>query len=764
MSAAAVLPLTLGGMVALAAIAPLLSRPLRRSAGYPLAAAYGLAALALGSLAPEVLDGGTLVASAPWFSSMGVELSLVLDGLSLLFSLLVLGIGALVMAYSARYFGREAATGRTYGLITVFAASMLGLVLAGDVILLFVFWELTSVTSFFLIAGEGTPESRGPALRAFLVTAVGGLALFAGLVLLAIAGGTSSIPDLLAGDGALRGHPFAGAVLVLVLLGAFTKSAQVPFQFWLPGAMVAPTPISTYLHAATMVKAGLYLVARLGPLFAGEAAFVYAVVLVGLVTAVVGAALALRQYDLKALLAYSTVSQLGFIMALLGLGTEPAMIAAVLLILAHAAYKATLFMVAGIIDHEAETRDIRNLSGLRRAMPWTATVATLAALSMAGLPPFLGFVSKEEAFVAFLEAPGGPWLAPLATALAVGAAILTFAYSARFLHGAFGGLFRDPVHRPPATFLAPAAITAAAGLVLGLLGGRLDAFVSRAAAAGVPEAVEAHVALFHGATPALGLSGLTILAGTMLFLLRRPIDRLALRSPVSGDAAFDRLHAKTVALGKATGRPFLSPAPGHHLLWILASTAAAGLWAWATFGHVPDVPAPSPRTEDWLLIALLVPALAAASSARIRLAAVATVGVSGFLVAFLWVLLGAPDVALTQFLVETLAVVLVVLVFRRLPTRFHPVRLRRRLAAGATALVVGLLAGVGTFLLTGRRGLSEPARYYLETSLEEAGGHNVVNVILVDFRALDTLGEITVLVVAAVGAAAIVRTRRRFER
>lgn len=748
----------LGGMFGLALAAPLITRAMGRAAGYPLGAGYALAGALLVLRAPAVLRGEEVVAAFSWAPSLGVGFTLVLDGLSLLFSLLVLVIGALVMAYSAAYLKREGAHGGFYSVLTLFAAAMLGLVLAGDAILLFVFWELTSISSFFLIGGDGRAGGK-PATRAFLVTGLGGLALFAGLLLTGIAAGSFDLREIMTDPGAVREHAFAPAILALLLAGAFTKSAQVPFHFWLPGAMVAPTPVSTYLHAATMVKAGIYLLARVSPLFGGTAPWLYVVVFTGLVTAVVGAGLALRQHDLKALLAYSTVSQLGFITALVGVGTVPALAAAAAHTIAHAAYKATLFMVVGIIDHEAGSRDIRELSGLRRMMPLTATVTGVAALSMAGFPPLLGFVSKEEALGAFLAAPGGRGFGVAAAVLAVTASVMTLAYGARIFDGAFGGPPRQRLYDPALRFLAPAAVTALAGVALGFGISGLDPLVGALARDALGSSGTVHLALWHGLTPALGLSALTIAGGFTLFLARDRVDRTfgTLRGPLDGAVFFDRGHEATVAAGRLVGRPFVSDVPARHLGWIFGAVAVAGLAAWAGHGEVLPLPAPRGLPPEWAVAVLLALAVLAAAAARTRITAVAVLGIAGFLVAVLYVLLGAPDLALTQLLVETLTVALVVLVFRRLPQSFREVSRRRRSAAGGAALGMGVLAGLAAYRLTGRRGISQVGEYYLGAAVPEAGGRNVVNTILVDFRALDTLGEITVLAVAAIGVVSLAR-------
>ncbi len=755
------LPISLLLLGGFAALSPLLVRRLGRNAGYVLAAAFAALGAAFLGAGERVLGGETTTFSYDWLPALGVRLSFVLDGLALLFALLILGIGALVMAYSARYFSESARLARTYSLLTLFAASMLGLVVAGDAILLFVFWELTTITSFFLIGGDGG-DNRAPATRALLVTGIGSLALLMGLVLMASITGDFEIAGMLSNPEAITRDALAPAIFVLLLLGALTKSAQVPFHFWLPGAMVAPTPISTYLHAATMVKAGIYLLARFTPLFA-ESQWRYVVIAFGVATALFAAAVALKQHDLKALLAYSTVSQLGFLMALVGVGTYYALAAACVHILAHGLYKATLFMVVGVIDKETGGRDIRELSGLRRAMPRTALVAGLATLSMAGVPPLLGFVSKEESFIALTESPGAASLTLLTTALMVASSIITLAYGARFFFGAFEGPPTQERNEPAAAFVAPAAITSLAGVLLGLAVFVLDPLVGAAASGATGLRQELELSLWHGLTPALGLSAVTIALGGALVLTRHRIDALMnrLRTRLRGHDVWDRLYDGTLSVGKLAGDPFVSDAPRLHLSWIAVALLGLGAGAFLVTGFTTSgSPSPS-RGADWVVLGLLVLSTTGVASATNRMAAAALLGATGFLVAVVFALLGAPDLVLTQLLVETLTVVLVVLVFRRLPASFHKTSPHRRRAGLALGGSLGLGGAAVTWLISGRRELSETGAYYLDAAPEEAGGSNVVNTILVDFRALDTLGEITVLAVAAIGVFALVSDRKR---
>ena len=751
------LTLAVGAVFVLAALTPLLVRALDRNAGYLGAGALAAVAVWIGVQAPAVFEGRAVTEEHAWLPDAGIAFALRLDGLALMFALIVLGIGALVLAYAARYFGAGSPkTARYLALLTLFAGAMLGLVLADDALLLFVFWELTSVSSFFLIGGLG--EGKAGATRAFLVTAIGGLALLAGVILLAVTAGTGSLSGILASGDTILASGVTEAAIVLLLLAAFTKSAQFPFHFWLPGAMVAPTPVSTYLHAATMVKAGIYLMFRFTPLFGTVALWQIMLVLVGGGTALFAAIVATKQNDLKALLAYSTISQLGLLTAIIGIGTPIALAAAALHTVAHALYKATLFMTVGIVDHETGTRDIRKLGGLRRTLPVTALAGGLAAASMAGLPPLLGFVSKEEIFAGFLEAHDPAWLGIAGVTLAVLASIGTVAYSARYYLRTFEGRERTHAHAAPLSFAAPAAIAGLAGLAFGLLLPLLNPVVNAAALATTGEDPHVHLALWHGLGLPLLLSGIVLGGGLAAVLRSSHVERWQQRLTLpSGAGAFDTVYDGILKLGGWVGRPSVPHSPAAYLLPVFAAIAAVGIVATAGVGlDGLGSPADS-QLSDWAVVALLAGSIAGVIQARSRLAAIAMLGLAGFTVALWFVLLGAPDLALTQLLVETLSVALFVVVFRRLPSTFpRGGNVRKRFAA-VIAVTVGVLVGVGTYLFTGRRGLSDVGARFMAEGEELTGGSNVVNTILVDFRALDTMGEITVLAVAAAAIYSLVR-------
>jgi multicomponent Na+:H+ antiporter subunit A len=755
-----VLVLALASMAGLALLAPALARWLGRDAGYVLAAGFLAVAGLLNGAGSAVLRGEVPTISWPWLPRLGISLTLRLDGLSALFCVLVLGVGALILAYCPRYLRPGRHHGAIYFQLTAFGGSMLGLVLAGDLVLLYVFWELTSVISFFLIGAVGA-RGNAPAVRALIVTTMGGLALLTAIVLVAVHLGTTDIPTVLAAREQLLDSPTGPAVAALLILAAFTKSAQIPFDFWLPGAMVAITPVSAYLHAATMVKAGIYLLLRFTTVYAGQPGWSLALVGLGLLTALIGALRALRQHDLKSLLAYSTVSQLGLLVAAIGVGTTVALAAAVLHTFAHALFKATLFMLVGIIDREAGSRDLRQLSGLWRVMPVTATLTGLAGLSLAGVAPLIGFVSKESLFGGFLSAALFPGAGVIAAALAVAASALTFAYGVRLLYGAFAGpTMQRTLYEPSWLFLAPAGIAALVSTALGPGVTVLNPLMHRAIQDVEPWGTPPSFHFWPGFTPPLLLSAVTIALGTMLFLARRPVDRLLQRLPEErGANRFESAYAALIRLGAAVARPDHSRSIGVFLARPLVGLV---LLAVVGFGAATGLPGayPSARAVDWAVAGLLVTAAAAVVVMRSTLGSVTALGVVGLLVTTWFVTAGAPDVALTLLLVEILTAVVAALALRGLPARLPAMPRSRVLAAGSLAGLAGLAAGVGTFALTGRRDLSAAGAYYLDVAETATGGSNVVNTILVDFRGLDTLGEISVLGSVALGLILLFRGAR----
>jgi len=756
----------LSGFV-LALLAPWVHRIARGATGWVLALLpLGLAAF-FASHAGAVAAGAPVTARVAWVPGLGIELAFRLDGLGLLFAVVVAFVGALILVYAGGYLARDAQLGRLYAYLLLFMASMLGVVLADNAIALFVFWELTSLSSYLLIGFDHERQAaRAAALQALLVTGLGGLALLAGLLLLGHAGGSLDL-SVLAGRGdAVRAHGLYPAILALVLAGAFTKSAQAPFHFWLPNAMEAPTPVSAYLHSATMVQAGVYLLARLHPVLGGTVPWYGTLVAVGATTFLVGACLALKERHLKRVLAQSTVAALGMLTLLLGIGTERAAVAAVVLFLAHALFKAALFLVAGAIDHATGEKDVERLGGLGRRMPVTAAAGVLAALAMAGLPPALGFIAKEGFFEAVLAAPRGA--APLAAVAALASAL---AFAAAALAGikpflGSGATASRPAHEAPLALVLGPAVLAAAVLGLGLAPGPVGRMLVAPAAAAVVGGgppVDVRLALWHGAGLPLAVSAASLAAGILVYAgrgsLRRIGEALAPLARLGPARAYGVLLATLGVVAAAQTRLLQSGSLHRYVVVVVAS--AAGLVGY-TFARGDGFALPGPpddiRFQEAALAALIVSGALAAVLTRSRLGAVVALGAVGYGVALFFVLLGAPDLAMTQFLIETLTVILFVLVLHHLPpiavrAGGRAGRARDLVVAGAAgALVTGLILAVN-----GTRRLPSISPWFGERSVPDGQGRNVVNVILVDFRALDTLGEITVLAAAGVGVYALLK-------
>lgn len=755
---------TMAGFV-VALLAPLIARVARGATGWCLALVPLLSGLFFTRQLPRVVAGEALTFHYAWAPQLGITLAFHLDGLALLFTQLICYIGALVFVYAGAYLHGENFSGRLYVLLLIFMSSMLGLVLADNLLCLFVFWELTSISSYLLIGfHHDRPEARSSALQALLVTAGGGLALLAGFVLWGTAAGTYEISALIEQADLVRSHALFGPGALLVLIGAFTKSAQFPFHFWLPAAMEAPTPVSAYLHSATMVKAGIYLIARLTPLAAPDPVWTSTLIVIGATTMILGAWLALHPNDLKQLLAYLTVSALGMLTMLLGIGEPMVVAAAMTYLLGHALYKGGLFLVAGAIDHSTGTRDIRALGGLWRAMPMTAIGAFLAAGSMMGLMPLVGFIAKESVYEAALEHAPMVVTALLITANAAYVAV------ALLLLRPFWGRRRDVPQEPPegsmGLWLGPLVLGLLA-LVLGLATpAHLDDLLSVAASNVVGRKVEVHLALWHGWNTALVLSLITLAAGTILYAGLRPLNALLAWWERLGGWGPARLYDLTLAvtLRFASWQTRIlqhDNLRNYFLVVLLTLICLPGFVLMYRQGFAwPD---------DWnnvlfyeaALATLVLGAAIVAIRARTRLSAIAAMGVVGFGVALIFVIFGAPDVAMTQFIVETLTVILFVLVFYHLPET--PILTTRlvRLRDALVGILVGTMMTLLVLTATAVQFSRTISSYYLETSLPVAHGRNIVNVILVDFRALDTLGEITVLSVAGAGVYSLLRLRNQ---
>lgn len=712
-----------------------------------------------------VSAGEPVVVTYPWISGMGINLSFNMDGLGLLFALFITIVGALVITYAGSYLEGHPSLGRFYTVILMFMASMLGVVLSDNLIALFVFWELTSVTSYFLIGFEHEKDSaRAAALQALLVTGAGGLALMAGVLLLGQDAGTYQISVLNDMGGIVRGSAFYPLTLFLVCVGAFTKSAQVPFHFWLPSAMEAPTPVSAYLHSATMVKAGVYLLARLSPVLGGSELWLVLVTSVGAVTMLASAYQALYQTDLKRILAYSTVSVLGTLTMLIGLGTESAIQAAMVFLLAHVLYKAALFLVAGSIDHETGTREVSELGGLRRNMPIVGLGALLSALSMAGLPPFFGFLGKETLYEAVVHGEAGGLIVTL---VAVLTSMLLFAVA--WLAGIkpFSGddthTPRHP-HDPPWSMWLGPCFLGALSLVFGLVPVLPEALLSASASAILSVPQEMHLSLWHGFSWLLLLSLVTFALGALLYVYRDQLKaRTGFVTPVTrcGPSLWYALWLRSLTWTAGTQTRILQN--GYLRMYLGTVIAVTSLMAWFTFLTKAEVTLVADwgdiRLYEWVLGLLALVGAIATVRARTFLRAVMALGVVGYSVALIFVLFGAPDLAMTQFLIETLSLILFVFVFYYMP----PFKSFSTKGIIIRHVIIATLAGAFfTVLVIAADSVQwHPpiSGYFSDNALLLGQGRNIVNVILVDFRGFDTLGEITVLGVAGIGVYSLVRLR-----
>ncbi|MEV8229830.1 Na+/H+ antiporter subunit A [Streptomyces sp. NPDC079167] len=701
-----------------------------------------------------------------WISTYDVSVALRLDALAELMVLLAAGVGTLVLLYCAYYFTDDSPQLAPFaGNLLAFAGAMLALVLADDLITLYVFWELTTVFSYLLIGHTSQrKQNRRSALQALTVTTTGGLAMLVGFLILGEAAGTYRISAIVAEPP--EATLAVSVAVVLVLCGALSKSAIWPFSLWLPNAMAAPTPVSAYLHAAAMVKAGVYLVARLAPGFADVPVWRPVVLVLGGATMLLGGWRALRLHDLKLVLAYGTVSQLGFLTVLAGAGNRNAALAAVAMILGHALFKAALFLVTGIVDHAAGSRDLRRLSGLGRTMPYVCAVAVLAAASMAALPPFLGFAAKEAAFEALLHGDTADrWV----LAVTVVGSVLTFAYTLRFLWGAFArkpGVPDTSAHRVGAGLLAPPAVLAVAGLVLGPGVGWTDRLFAAYADTFPAPAHPYHLALWHGFGTALLLSALTWAGGAVLFAGRTTVTRVSRRVAwPTADSVFGHLllGLERVAL-QVTG--FVQRGSLSGYLAITLMVMLFGQLAVLAVDH-PWEGAVAPRVWDTPLqgavAALTCAAALSCLTVSRRMKAVVLAGLTGYGAALLFVVQGAPDLALTQFCVETVSMIVFVLVLRRMPVRFEEsIGTWRRAMRIPVALVAAATVGVAVWVAGAAR-VAEPAGAAMVEEVAHHGLKDVVATILVDLRAWDTMGESAVLAAAAIGVTSLIYLHRRGE-
>ncbi|WP_198911834.1 MULTISPECIES: putative monovalent cation/H+ antiporter subunit A [Prosthecochloris] len=750
------------------ALAPLLYRRFREQFGWIAVMVPVLMGAVLLSHYPQIAAGGVFRESVPWVPSLGVNLSFVLDGLSLTFAMIITTVGAAVFLFAGAYMKEYEDAGRFFLYIGIFMTSMLGVVLSDNMLLMFVFWELTSISSFLLIGFNHHKESsRRSALQALLVTGGGGLAMLAGILVLGGVTGTFEISSFYDMNEAITAHPAYPVIVVLLLLGAFTKSAQFPFHFWLPNAMEAPTPVSAYLHSATMVKAGIYLIARMNHEIGGTALWQDTVMVTGALTMLLTALLAFSQTDLKKLLAYSTLSVLGTLVMLLGIGSRLAIKAFFIYLIAHSLYKGTLFLVAGTLDHETGTRDVTVLGGLRRLMPFTTVTAALASFSMMGVIPLVGFIGKETVYESILEVQS--WGTYLIIAAVVANAFVVMVTLLVGFRPFWGRLRETPkhAHEAPLKMLVGPGMLAFLGLLFGLFPDALLApMLEQSASSILSETLSLKIKLWHGVNLVLVLSFVTLLLGGVVYALRsglldraRQVSLPAALTPsgwyetgLNGLQVLARWQTSLVQNGYLR----------NYIIVIIATAiflAATALYQAADQVSIaPDFEVTF--YEGALAFIIIVSTLILMTSSS-RLKSIVALGVLGFSIGIIFVIYGAPDVALTTFAIETLNVILFVLVLYRLPRFLKLSRSSNRVRDAVIAASVGVFMTMIVLFATSFELSSGLKEYFARASLPEGKGRNVVNVILVDFRAIDTLGEITVLAVAALGVLALLKLRPR---
>ncbi|MGX5698863.1 monovalent cation/H+ antiporter subunit A [Acinetobacter kookii] len=745
---------------------------LKFSRGVTALAAVGVSLSSLTLLllqAKEVFNGGTVTQTWAWLPQLGIDLSFRLDALGLLFCLLISGIGTLIYIYAYYYLNPRNSLSKLYLLLMLFMASMLGISLSNNLILLLIFWELTSISSFLLVGYWSNYEAAQRGSRmALTITGMGGLAMLGGFILLGQITGTYQIDQILTMKDQIQSHSLFVPSLLLILLGAFTKSAQFPFHFWLPNAMAAPTPVSAYLHSATMVKAGIFLLARFTPIFVGAALYHNIVTFVGLFTLCMAAFFAIFKEDLKGLLAYSTISHLGLIVCLLGIGSPLAVAAAIFHIINHATFKAALFMLAGIIDHETGTRDLRKLSGIWQLLPFTATLTMITAASMAGVPLTNGFLSKEMFFTELLANLSGPVLI-VSAIMATLAGIFAVAYSVRLVHGVF---FDGPIglevpnrqaHEPPLGMRVPAILLAVLCILVGLLPALLVENIVNATARAstqIPDFAGSHLAIWHGFNLPLLMSIVALLGGVIFYFSLakggriREIDLDPILGKFQGRVLFDLFLKHLLLSSRKFKRQTENGSLQSYLMWIVLFSGAflsipfinQGL----STGTRELVHAPAIAIVLWLLLFSACWMMLWFHHERIK--AVLISGAVGLVVTLVFVTLSAPDLALTQITVDVVTTVLLLMSLSLLPQLTpYESSVSRRWRDALIAIGGGLGIGwISWLMLT--RDHNSISWFFMQQSLPLGGGSNVVNVILVDFRGFDTFGEITVLGIAAIGA------------
>lgn len=721
----------------------------------------------------ERVSGGEVIReSYNWVPSFGLNLNFTLDGLSLLFTLLITGIGFLVFAYTAAYLKGHSYLDRFYGYLGIFMGAMLGLVMSDNLLSMFLFWELTSISSFFLIGFNNTSEaSRKSAILALAITGSGGFLLLAGSLILGSVAGTYSISEMVGMSEAIAQSEYYLLIVILVFGAAFTKSAQFPFHFWLPGAMKAPTPVSTYLHSATMVKAGIYLLLRFTPVLGNQEFWNTTLIIIGGITMFYAAVHTLFRTDLKGVLAYSTISVLGLLVFLIGLGTQYALTAAGVYILVHALYKATLFLITGIIDHETGTRNVTVLAGLRKVMLPVAIAGVLAAISSAGMPPTIGFVGKDLVYEATLHM--GDW-SVLLTVLAISTNILIL--YAGFVAGIkpFTGKLPDKfskVHLPSFLMWVPPLILAVLGLLIGIFPGVIDGPLIKPIINAVGHDGDAvYLKLWHGFNLVLGLSALTLAGGFILYFLLKPSEKRE-----AAIAKLDFIAPKDLLLKFASGFKTFSGSwtsvfqngflRNYVTTIILFLVVLVGYSLFqGTSGFPLDLSSFSRMTfYEITIMGIMFLAVFFVVGSNSRLTAVVGMGVVGYAICLLFVIYSAPDLAMTQFSIDTLTVILFVLVLSSLPKYLSITDYKVRIKDGILSVAFGILITLISLEVLNQPVNKQISEFYAENAYVLAHGKNVVNVILVDFRGTDTLIEITVLTVAALGVFSLLKLRLKKE-
>mgnify|MGYP003562948814 CR=1 FL=1 len=758
-------------LLVLGAIGPMVAARWGRSACTTVTALFPAVALAAVAFRiPRIFDGHVFRHDVDWIPMLGLNIAFRMDGLSVLFSTLILGIGLLVILYARYYLSAEDPAGRFYAYLLLFMASMVGIVLANNLLLLWFFWELTSISSFLLIGyWHHRSDARKGARMALTVTGAGGLALLGGFILMGQTVGSYNIDQVLSSGDLIRASSRYPTILLLLLLGAFTKSAQFPFHLWLPHAMAAPTPVSAYLHSATMVKAGIFLLARLYPVLSGTTSWFLIVSVTGMVTMLFGAYHALFKHDLKGLLAYSTISHLGLITLLFGMGTALAAVAAVFHIINHAIFKASLFMAAGIIDHETGSRDMRKLNGLWNHMPITATLAMVAAAAMAGVPLLNGFLSKEMFFTETLQQStlgSISWMVPVFAT--IGGAF-SVAYSLRFIHDVFfngepKNLPKTP-HEPPRYMRVPVEILVALCLIVGVFPeytvGDVLATASRVVLG--DRLPEYHLSIWHGFNLPLLMSVLAMLGGGLLYYNRQRLFRLQTYFPEHNESQrFDDALTRLQQRMRRCLAGFDNGSLQRAVFWLffvaLVFSMVPLMELDMTIGARPQIPI------DFVMVAgatlLCVSSVATVVWHHQRLIAILLLSVVGMVVAVAFALFSAPDLALTQLAVEVVTIVLLLLALHFLPQRIRNFSSPNRIIRDASvAVLIGGVLGTITFALI-TRPLESISGYFVDNAKALGGGTNIVNVILVDFRGFDTYGEISVLAIAALGISKLVEHMR----